>query len=108
MKSVELLRSATLVACTLLAVGLTNPAHAAPDQGRRSAPLTISPVFHRGHVAVSERHEHRQHAARHHRDGRHEYDEDHRRHHRPLLIRHQAFEQPRLVIQLPWLVFVHY
>ena len=106
MKTIDMLRPVTLGFVTLLSVSLLPVAHAEHNHERDDGPVTVSHKVRHEHASRHERHSHH-HRLEVRRDGYHHvYDEKKwpdRPHH---VVWKQPFNQPRLIIRLPWLIVI--
>jgi len=108
MKTIDMLRPVTLGFVTLLSVSLLPVAHAEHNHDRRDDSVIVSHEIHRDHAIRLGRHEHRHRHESSHYGHHHAYrDRTWRDHPHPVVWQRQ-FTQPRLMIRLPWLIFVDY
>ena len=107
MKTTNMLRPVTLGFVTLLSASLLPVAHAEHNHDRGDGPFIVSHETRHDHASSHERHSH------HHRlEFRHDgYHHVYREKKWPERPRHVAWErlsnQPRLIIRLPWLIFIN-
>jgi len=110
MNKTSILRAATLASVTLLSLSLAPSAHAGYDHDRADDSGKISHRVNRDQDFRSSRHQHQQRPLsrdhEHHHD--YEYREQRRQNHPHPVVWQRSYDQPRLVIRLPWLIFVNY
>jgi hypothetical protein len=108
MKKIVTLRSVSLACVSLLFVSLAPTAYAGHDHDRSHDAIVISHAVHRDNDFRRERFDHHQRPGNSHDKRHHGYREQARHHHSRQVTRQWSINAPRLVLRLPWLLFVDY